>query len=910
MANSTIKLYFEDYGEFFPLYESNFLFSSGQTEDNETYNSSNEIEHFLTGQHNIEKEFQYVQHRLNLQIKVDLSQEYNAPLTQHAIRYVSIKNSNESRTYYYYVLDSQWRAVGTTSLTLRMDVLNTFQFYGGQTQRRLGDYRFGARTRISREHKDRFITYPAVTKTTTAVSFDLAVEQPETQSGYSLDELIKTGEYLTSSFIYRTTLDEITYSCYIRQNDIGSITLYVPEEQEKAFSNFLADAYSLSHFTLWVRTPAYSGTLDVATCIKIPVTSVSQSSLTHETITETLKEAVVFRQVDHLSEGISPTLYKQDTTENYVTLPNALNQNWYMLYTSNPEEATSSTNPVNAYIIPEKATNVVVDEPLAYSEINPADLTSGVSYLFPVRGDTTYVTDSGWRITNLLTNHSIDGILSFIQLRKLSDTELEFRYLYYNNETDDTHGLWEISGGTSKVILSGNNRYPYYRTYTGNFILDFCGSVVPSTLTNWNYENILTTVNDTIYSWFDYVFNNYGLQVWGDTGTATLLTGIDSFNRTYNEYIKMILLPYAPDNFTSVGDGINVPTGWALYTLNGSQVLTRGSYKSRAYTTTIIDNNLSPTSVLRMSSFTPSLTASRSDFYESKIYSSEFYQPVYVYDSFSFTYRLEAQNIDYMHEYEYTNETIKFVASNTLNSRFAFIFENYKPYGLSTENYDNVLVCARNNEIALFNNEYLNYIRTGYNYDVKAKNLQMGQTIVGLVQGTPSSISTSSSNAGLNALSTGLNFVSNMYRGINDILQRENAMEKTLAQKEIAKTSVATSDDVDIMLEYSNNRLKLCTYQCEDVMKEMLYDLFYHYGYVSNRMGNELHCNTRYWFNFIQCDPEFIKITNMPLEIEQEIANKFKDGVTFIHERDGSFHVGYTRENWELSLLKAKGVIA
>ena len=42
----------------------------------------------------------------------------------------------------------------------------------------------------------------------------------------------------------------------------------------------------------------------------------------------------------------------------------------------------------------------------------------------------------------------------------------------------------------------------------------------------------------------------------------------------------------------------------------------------------------------------------------------------------------------------------------------------------SLEDYDNIVAVARNNEEVLYSSQYLNYVRTGYNYDVKAKQRQ------------------------------------------------------------------------------------------------------------------------------------------------------------------------------------------
>ena len=42
-----------------------------------------------------------------------------------------------------------------------------------------------------------------------------------------------------------------------------------------------------------------------------------------------------------------------------------------------------------------------------------------------------------------------------------------------------------------------------------------------------------------------------------------------------------------------------------------------------------------------------------------------------------------------------------------------------------TIDYEDYLLVSRNNEETIFSNDYLNYIRTGYNYDKKARDREI-----------------------------------------------------------------------------------------------------------------------------------------------------------------------------------------
>ena len=51
------------------------------------------------------------------------------------------------------------------------------------------------------------------------------------------------------------------------------------------------------------------------------------------------------------------------------------------------------------------------------------------------------------------------------------------------------------------------------------------------------------------------------------------------------------------------------------------------------------------------------------------------------------------------------------------------------------EDYDRLIYVNRNNEVSTYDNAYLNYIRTGYNYDVKNKNRNIASSILGMLTG-------------------------------------------------------------------------------------------------------------------------------------------------------------------------------
>ena len=94
--------------------------------------------------------FQYIKPELETAITVDLSQIYASPLMP-SYKYVAIHNSDDTtgKVYYYFVKNAVWRSKTAVRFELVMDVLNTFT--------EGSDFTFKETTKISREHKDRYV---------------------------------------------------------------------------------------------------------------------------------------------------------------------------------------------------------------------------------------------------------------------------------------------------------------------------------------------------------------------------------------------------------------------------------------------------------------------------------------------------------------------------------------------------------------------------------------------------------------------------------------------------------------------------------------------------------------------------------------------------------------------------------
>ena len=178
----------------------------------------------------------------------------------------------------------------------------------------------------------------------------------------------------------------------------------------------------------------------------------------------------------------------------------------------------------------------------------------------------------------------------------------------------------------------------------------------------------------------------------------------------------------------------------------------------------------------------------------------------------------------------------------------------------SLMDYDGIINVSRNNEQVLYNSQYINYLRTGYNYDLKSKQRQevaagtgIGLSALGTAVGIALGLGTNNPLVTAGAVISGaISLSSQLVSYAKSMAEAEQGLERKLLDLQNQRVSVMNADDIDLLNAYSNNRAKLCLYSISDQMKSALYDLFYYCGYscYEQKIPN---INTRYWFNFLQC---------------------------------------------------------
>ena len=525
------------------------------------------------------------------------------------------------------------------------------------------------------------------------------------------------------------------------------------------------------------------------------------------------------------------------------------------------------------------------------------------------------------------TNDGVSGFLKFSKLTHITRQHKD-RFkpnVVYGQGTFYAPHIDEYSEGLNPVLYKKSERV--IKEELADYLYDLSWYLMYTTDDNGNVLcRLIGEPTDLLFRW-------HGDPQQGELPVYyTSVNDINNFQLTNNKIIKIIKLPYLPAEIIETGIVEEDPNqghdgkpyiqlnenDWRanVFTDTGGVHDTPTLFNNKLSISLINDYSvyddiiaLNPLCNKTLNNVSKSLTDLRASnlsniWHEPKLFHSDFYYNKYIYDSFVKVIKNESYLNDLMTLEEYADyKNIIFYMTSTINSRFMFNFSFLKKFHFNNEDYENILVIQRNNEVTIYNNDYINYIKTGFNYDVKNKNRQEAfswfTTGVGLTAGLLSVVFGSKTiGAGLIASS-----VLSIASSINNTIQLETNMEQKIAQLKNQSSSVYGADDVDLMTNYSkNNKLWVAKYEVSDRMKNALDNLFYYTGYIDD-VCEVPNVSTRKWFNFLQCEPHFDYVNNISAECLEELINKYKGGVTYLHMNTinnvKTWDFDRTHENWE-----------
>lgn len=580
----------------------------------------------------------------------------------------------------------------------------------------------------------------------------------------------------------------------------------------------------------------------------------------------------IFKKVDRESEGIAGiNLIRKSNTRLEDDNPN-VRGHWYLAYQSSISGESESG--IQCSLVPLREDIVV-----GRNELDNAVWSVKVSSM---AYDTVYFIDSsvcksvtGAKGYNYKWTTAGQTGIMFWKVRATTGTKnvIYFRFIGYRSD-DTIYSHWTTgehknTSETNELIFEDVSSY-WYRTQS-NLSPTFD---IPSqnTITR---SNFLATFTSTAYT----------------PSPLAILDNINNWNKADSRLVKIIECPYCPADVTKQGSNYVPPSGfvqgseddllrWTLY--DTAQKFERANFIT-------IDPSLQV--------FLPSnLDIHKNINYETKLLHSDFYTYKFNYDNFNVSIRYESI-------IDPTNIiTVSYIQSNNISSKFLFDIKYLGDYEYISD-YESMMVCTRNNELSIFNNEYLNYIKTGYNYDVKTKNRQVAQSwvntgisVAGTVAAGVAGAATGNPFAVSSAVTMGASAVNSVANNIFNQVQAEQDLKQKLDVLANQSTSVSGADDLSLLNYYNNNALWLTTYEPTAKMKDTLFDLFYYCGYATNETKvPDLY--TRRYFNYIQCEADFdYEAGNTLFKYIDDIKARLYNGVTLFHRYDDMHQ---EKENWE-----------
>lgn len=569
------------------------------------------------------------------------------------------------------------------------------------------------------------------------------------------------------------------------------------------------------------------------------------------------------RDIDMVQEGINAPQYHK-ASEDTIVKENNKELNWYLIYKNqNQPSAEIENNPVQCFLCSDEDMLVKPSEHKYTAEWYRDEFAErgGVGTKFYLVSSENLNSYIEIRNVNHEVLHTID--LSGHKIIRIARDALLINVVIYTYDS-----AWNLTGTTTY----GDGTYIYFHEV----------SVGRNGPDSTDYFAIINYPVDSVIN----------LPQEGH------IKPISQIDRTDNKLIKIIKLPYSPSSFTYNNNVLDYDRSkWVYNTTEGLLKLTDLNIKFD----NVFKANVNPFDVLTIELPEITYTELRNDYYESKLYNSELYVPKFIYDSFNLNFEL--QNMATVP----TEFNVDFTTTSTINSAFMFTFPEYE-LKYSSQDYDNILIVRRNNEIALYNNAYINYIKTGYNYDVKNKNIQSTQGWInaGLqIAGSVISFLAAGATSGLStvaAIGLATSATVTIANNISNDVKAERSIQQKLDEAKNQATSVSGSDDIDLLTKYSNNKAKLAIYKASDNVMKHAADLFYYCGYAANRQDIP-NTTSRYWFNYIQCEPVFNEEeTSIYKNYLDDIKARYNAGITVYHAHNNTYDWGQTHENWEINL--------
>ena len=885
-------------------------------------------------------DFQFLRMEKEISIKINFTQELTY-LPDGTFNYMVVKamGDNQATNYFFYFIN-ECKQISPMCLGIsaEMDVLNTFNFetYHGEflnNFKEYGRYKIDKRSVLNRLHKPRIVARDKTYNKTIPLTYEevyyeqsLFFDGEGTEATYhtyyyvdylKLRELITNGDIddgdiWFSGWIKTTESGDTKLGVFELYNEVGTllgtyetITFYWTGITATSIEG-TNDYYEFSNYPeIFIRYVRYEDDPNLVEVYYSQSGELEQIQYLLENVITRKRDTNNYsyeRIIDDIPENINPYLFKKEehdllSTDNYNT--------WYIIYANhntpaNPSDTEATyINPVDIMFSSDEAYSITasgnrpyelnVKDPLLPFVINEAEI---LMIRYADINATGYIDINGTQYHLTDIQATIQSDYNAILILRRNNNSSKFEFWGWKMTTTDVGNTATKIGEYSSCIISGVNEAHYRKTTFPDL-----------------YVNDVSTndYNGIIYS--PLIYLNTGTE--SSSGEATAIYSLD---KTDPKLIKIINLPYAPLDVLEYKTEI-LPSNMEY---NASFHLLKLKDNSQTEFDRVLQfTSGSPYDDIMINSdehdiiVSPKRTDSRDKLYESKLYASEFSVNKFVYDSFVFDFRLELIDIHSMIPNWNGMFNVRYVVSKNVSSKFMFQFNDYVYMKYELQNYNNVLIVERDNEIALYTNAYINYLRMGYNFDMKQneRNNAVNWASVALsLIGSVASFASSGITNGVgiaSGITLATSTLANLGRTIAVTKSNDENLQAKMLQNQMQSSSVTGTNDIDLLRAYSGNKAKLVKYDMNDGMKEAVYNLFYYCGYSCNKRYSEVsNFHTRVNFNFIQGEL-IIEQANFDKDIQDEIVKKWKEGFTIIWTYNSSYILPTDlKENWETYLME------
>ena len=468
---------------------------------------------------------------------------------------------------------------------------------------------------------------------------------------------------------------------------------------------------------------------------------------------------------------------------------------------------------------------------------------------------------------------------------------------------------------------------------------------------------------------------------------AKVCKGINSLDRTSTKIIKINQLPYAPatynDTLGTWNDCAFVP---GMNLIRRTNLFRKLGCKINTDLKTVLED------IFELGTSAVDTSAKASIGTESKLFASEFYDLGFVYLDSKRPYALEFWDYNPAKTTDFVTIDITYSQYFTNDIRFVFSTDDYPIRGW----HENWLVSTPNNEVPQFNSSWVDYLRTGYNFDTymtkrqnalsaingalslvgvgvagadavrsgisyyntmqpeiaknmatnsliqggytaqdiynrkmtnlptpaggwtkamredvmsgavdtyneyykdrlaRAQNPARWKAIKGAVLGTGASMGV----GGLVALQ-GIQAINTAVSTFSTIESRNKQYQNDLAKRAYPSAVPEGGSSIDLM----DNHMYLVAQVPEPEVIEKIANFFRFMGYA-HPVQEVPDFTSRSRYNFVQCAPVFLEPVNViHPEYEEDIKQRFNQGVTVFHWFQGAVDIEQEFENWEVSII-------